>query len=227
VKENKAIVNRIEMFPVTHKILKDMANARGVELGSFIGNFLDNIILNADQLNLKEAPYSEAHWNWVALKQRQMMRELTWQAAAMYNECPTEEAADRIVQMCDAAEIDYDDLMKQTATDPYTAEIAKSRIGVKFSRCLRWLPGFITSNGNMVPVSIIEQAAEKAGFVMSMCRRVKRDVCKSSDVPDIVSIRQSTGWAWSIVGQDDQEEQQEQEQQHSNIIDKLIGDDPF
>ena len=227
MKENKAIVNRIEMFPITHQILKDTANARGMELGNFIGHFLDNIIMEGNKLNFAATPYSQAHWNWVTLKQQQILRERTWQAAAMYHESPTEESADMVDQMCDAADMDFDELMSATADNPFTKEVARARLeGPKFGRCLRWLPEFLAANGNMVPVTIIEKAADQAGYAMSMLRRVKKAVCKADDVPDIVSVRQSAGWAWTIVGLQGEQEEQEQDGVH-NIIDDLAGDDPF
>lgn len=206
--DDKKRLNLVDVQPSTHSWLIKKANEEGMNIKDYAGVLLDLVCMNDWQppIDDKAPLHAQGYWAFVQIMNQRRMREYAYAAAAAYKEEPSDETAEWLARLCEAAGLNYDSLISIVDNDPFSSLVINAKGNdSKFGQCMQWLPQELLEAGGQLPYSEIQARAEKRGFSMSMVGRVKKAINADSETPSIVSERQSYGWDWKVASKDGEE----------------------
>ena len=200
MKDDKKRINLISVDPVTHEWLVSQANRTGVPVADYAGLLLDKAYINYPETQKEPQSPDETLYQLSAKYDRQQRRQqLVLRMAAVYldgNEDDTTVAED-LATACDAAGMDYDEVIKSSKDNPFTSLVEHKRHNGKQGACIDWLMKVMTEN-KVIAVSEIVSVGEQMGFNYPMIKNAKGYINRSSAAFGIKSIRIDVGWQWVL-----------------------------
>jgi len=123
------------------------------------------------------------------IRRRARMRSQLVQIAFEHQQQPTEETADILKSLCEAAEIPLEDVIRESSDTPIVPLVDDDNInGV--NAAMRWLHTVIEA-GEEYPVMFLLDLAHQVGFTDATVKSAKQ-------LLGIISKRKSKGWVWSL-----------------------------
>jgi hypothetical protein len=195
--DDKRKVNLVPIDPGTHDWLVNQANITGKSIADHAGYLLDDAATQWEPPT-EDEPERMVLWDYHRELRKKRMRDMVYRTAELYNDNPTDTAADLLAKQCERAEMDYMEVISKVKDDPYSSLIIFSHNGTKLGECIRWLSGTLRGIDSDFPVSLLEKTAAKRGYNMAMLNRAKRAMNQDSTSPRVMSVRKSFGWSWRM-----------------------------
>ena len=203
-KDDRKTVNMVEVKPHVFQWIVADANEVGERISKHIGDILEIMYhmgnagkKNVTEIAQKHSPETAAIVAYQTAIREQYLRSTVRHMAALYVEKPSEDAADRLQEACDAIKIDYDEVITLARSDPFSSIIASTIGNDKIDRCTIWLLDFIKQRGKVKSGDLM-QAASSAGFNERMIHRIKRNLLENPETPYIDVDRIGNTW-WYII----------------------------
>lgn len=193
-------INHVPLDEDVHRRVIDQATLVGLRPADFAAYLI------GEQMKLEwkepspDEPEKYIDWKLMQMKRQEHMREQVFRAAALYKKNPSDENADHLSQMCDAASMAYNEVMKYIDNDPFSSLYLYAKNGSTLGSCMRWLSTFISERSGVVPAKIVKIAAARENYSDSTLERAKRTINGDMDSPMIVSEKRKEGWVWRIQG---------------------------
>jgi len=209
--DNRKMVNIVEIKPHVFKWIVDDANAAGEKLSKHIGNLLELMYYMGDKgkktsftIAQANSPVTKAIVSHQELERMQQLRSIVRHMAALYTETPSEEVADKLQQACDAADLNYDDVINAATADPFSSIIASTSGKDKIDQCIIWLVDTMKEHGRIKSKELYSMATKK-GFNRRMVFRVRNILLEDPETPYIDAVREGNEW-WLILKDTDNKE---------------------
>lgn len=201
--DDKKTLNYINVDTEVFSWLVNQANAQGERLGDFVGAVLEEVSQTWCP-PMEDEPERLLFWNYMKVQREERLRKMVYQAAAIYHNHPnpTEDEADRLASMYEAAGMDYKEVVKEVSDDPFSSIIAHSQNGSATGQCMRWLAG-VMKNRKVMPVKLVMVKARQEGFSDSTLTRARGAINMDDKSPTIATRKRAYGWEWYIEDDED------------------------
>jgi len=196
--DKKCYINHVPLDEEIHRLVVDQATLVGMRPADFAGYLIKERLREEWKEPSPDHPERYVDWKLMQMKREQHMRNQVFRAAALYQKYPSEESAERLSQMCDAAGMGYNEVIKHLDDDPFSSLYLHAKNGSTLGNCMRWLSTFIVERGGAVPARIVKVASTSQGFSDSTLSRAKRMINADTDSPMIVSDKRKGGWFWCV-----------------------------
>lgn len=204
-KDNKKIVNMVEVRPHVFQWIVDDANIAGRKLSEHVGTLLE-VLYNMGGGKKTLGQIAEGHPEAMIIiahqeaEKQQHLRNLVRHMAALYVENPTEDSAEKLQKACDRAKVAYDDVIKVARADPFSSIIAKTMGKNKIEQCTLWMIDTFKKHGRIQSTRLFA-VAEKEGYGERMIYRAKRILLEDPDTP-YIDVEKGDGKIWWYILKD-------------------------
>jgi hypothetical protein len=199
--DDKKYLNYVPLTMDAFQFAIQQANQAGLKVGDWVGRQIELSMLRGKQGTIEATnPHiqiQEALWK---LQNERRTRQNVFEIAALVNEHPdNEQLAELLVNMCELADISYDEVIRQTSGEnAVTSYVNYTKLQTLGSSCVKWLLDLLIKNGSL-PHSSILKAGDSLGYKESTIKRAKTAINSNDPNFNIRSIHKSSEWAWELV----------------------------
>lgn len=204
--DKKRILNQIKIDQSTLSRLIELANIQGVPLGELAGQMLDVGTLKWKEPKQSDTEEYVSWWYHKARTKSKMINQIMW-VAAEYAENGTEQSADHLEKMCEAAGLSTARVLERVQGDPLQLAIAEGSAKTEKGRIMQWLPRFLLEQNGRADYQVIMTAARKMGWAEKDVKAARdalnisatSQVIENNRIVRIDSVKEGKGWTWIYI----------------------------
>lgn len=193
-KRRRREIKPLSYVPTTKEvwnILVTYANAKGMRLQDYVAYFLQTTIDTGEFYKIVESDGFQVDLLQLkARRYRDRLEELESQIIG-YNEHPTDDMADYLMQQCDRLGINFDIVVNRMKDDPIRRAASEIRgdPDSKINQCCRWMIKLMSANDYKVESKTGNKLAAKQGYTKDYLRTARERL-------RIDTIQEDQIWYW-------------------------------
>ena len=197
-KHKRREIKPLSYIPTTKEvwnILVTYANSKGVRLQDYVAYFLQVSIDTGEFYKIVESDGFQVDLLQLKARRYQERLEELESQIVRYNEHPTDDMADYLMQQCDGLGVNFDSVVNRIKDDPIRR--AASEIGgdpdSKINQCCRWMIALMSTNNYKIASQTGNKLGAKHGYMKNNLRAARERL-------QIGAIQENQIWYWVWSG---------------------------